>query len=93
LLLDTTLPIISSFISAPLEIAVTNGTAVYDAVRIDPDNGGAEWPGRMGTRKAIARDGLTIDPASLAYCPREWLKESGYGDIERVREFPLMFTL
>ncbi|MGY4350115.1 hypothetical protein [Bradyrhizobium sp. 187] len=62
-------------------------------VRIDPMNGGAEWAGRMGTRNAIARDGLTIDPTSLAYCPHEWLNESGYVDLERVQSSPWLFTL
>jgi hypothetical protein len=86
-------PALAPFISAPLEIAVTNDTAVYDAVRIDPINGGAEWAGRMGTRNAIARDGLTIDTASLAYCPHEWLNESGYVDLECVRSSPRLFAL
>ncbi|MCK1618046.1 hypothetical protein IVA96_15615 [Bradyrhizobium sp. 159] len=70
-----------------------NDTAVYDAFRVDPINGGAEWAGRMGTRHAIARDGLTIDPASLAYCPHEWLNENGYVDLERVQSSPRLFAL
>ena len=67
--------------------------AVCVAVRVDPTNGNKEWAGRLGTRCAIARNGLNIDPASLAYCWHEWLNGSGYVDIERVREFPSMFTL
>jgi hypothetical protein len=76
-----------------LEIALTNDTAVYVVGRVDPTTRSKEWAGRMGTRRTIARDGLTIDPASLAYCRHEWLNGSGYVDIERVREFPSMFTL
>ena len=72
---------------------MTNDTAVYDAFGVDPTDGNKQLLGRMGTRRAIMRDGLTIDPASLAYCPNEWLDERGYVDIERVREFPLTFML
>lgn len=72
---------------------MTNDTDVYDAFGVHPTDGNKQWLGRMGTRRAILRDGLTIDPASLAYCPHEWLDERGYVDIERVREFPLMFML
>ncbi|MDA9389304.1 hypothetical protein CO683_28665 [Bradyrhizobium ottawaense] len=72
---------------------MTNDTAVYDTLRVDPINGGKEWAGRMGTRRAIARDGFTIDPASLAYCPHEWLNENGYVDLERVQSSPRLFTL
>jgi len=51
----------------------------------------------MRTRRAIVRDGLTVnmidgltvDPAALAYCPRQWLNEIGYVDIDQVRESPL----
>lgn len=72
---------------------MTNDTAVYDAFDVDPIDGNERWLGRMGTRRAIMRDGLIVDPASLAYCPHEWLDEYGYVDIERVREFPLTFML
>lgn len=72
---------------------MTNDTAVYDAVCVDQTNGDQEWAGHMGTRRAIARDGLTIDPSSPACCPHEWLNESGYVDLERVRKFPLMLAL
>lgn len=41
----------------------------------------------MGTRAAIARDGLEIYPKSLGYCPYEWLDESGYADIDLARKF------
>ena len=72
---------------------MTNDTAVYDAFDVNPIDGNKQWLGRMGTRRAIMRDGFIIDLASLAYCPHEWLDERGYVDIERVREFPLMFML
>ena len=70
-----------------------NDTAVYDAFLVDPTDGSKKWIGRMGTRRAIMRDGFAIDPPSLAYCPHEWLDERGYIDIERVRAFPLMFMV
>lgn len=47
----------------------------------------------MGTRDAIRRDSLEIDPASLAFCPHEWINGTGYVDIELVRKFPLMLAL
>ncbi|MCK1409381.1 hypothetical protein [Bradyrhizobium sp. 76] len=72
---------------------MTNDTAVYEAVRVDPINGDKEWSGRLGTPSAIARDGFTIDPASLAYCCHEWLNENGYVDLERVRLSPRLFAL
>jgi len=72
---------------------MTNDTAVYDAVRIDPKNGEKEWTGRTGTREAIARDGLAVDAASLAYCPHEWINSAGYVDLELVRKFPLILAL
>lgn len=72
---------------------MANDTAVYDTVRIDPINGVADWAGRIGTRRAIVRDGLAIDPAWRAYCPHEWLNENGCVDLERVRNFPLMLAL
>lgn len=72
---------------------MTNDTPVYEALRVDPTNGGKEWAGRMGTRDAIRRDSLEIDPASLAFCPHEWINGTGYVDIELVRKFPLMLAL
>ncbi|MDH6263566.1 hypothetical protein [Bradyrhizobium sp. BR13661] len=67
---------------------MTNDTAVFNAVRLDPITGEKEWIGRMGTRTAIARDGLVVDPTSLGYCPHEWLEASGYVDLDLVRKFP-----
>lgn len=72
---------------------MTNDTAVFDAMRLDPNSGEKEWIGRIGTRAAITRDGFEIDPASLGYCPHEWLDESGYVDLELSRKFPLMLAL
>lgn len=61
-----------------------NDTAVFDAMRADP-NGRSQWTGRLGTRKAIRRDGLELDPSSLAYCPHEWINAAGYVYLELVR--------
>ncbi|WP_426424893.1 hypothetical protein [Bradyrhizobium genosp. A] len=72
---------------------MTNDTAVFDAMRLDPTTGEKEWIGRMGTRSAIARDGLEIDQASLGYCPHEWLDPTGYVDLELARQFPLMLAV
>lgn len=69
---------------------MTNDTAVFDTMRIDPTTGEREWTGRMGTRAAITRDGLEIDLASLCYCPHQWLNSSGYVDLELVRKFPYL---
>jgi hypothetical protein len=62
-----------------------NDVAVYDALRFDSD---AEsiWTGRMGTREAIQRDGLTFDSVSRSYCPHEWLNEYGYVDLDLVHK-------
>lgn len=75
------------------EIALTNYTAVYEALRGDPTNGGKEWAGSMGTRRSLARDSLRIDLPSLAYRRHDWIKEAGYVDIELVRNFPSMVAL
>lgn len=71
---------------------MTNDTAVFDAMRRDPDNGERVWAG-LGTREAIRRDGLEIDAASLAFCPHEWINSIGYVDLELVRKFPLFLAL
>jgi hypothetical protein len=68
-----------------------NDVAVYDALRFDSDAGETVWTGRMGTRDAILRDGFTIDPASLSYCPHEWLDDRGYVDLELARKHPHHF--
>jgi hypothetical protein len=71
-----------------LRTAMRNDIAVFEAMRVDPITGEKEWVGRMGTRAAIARDGLEVDPASLGYCPHEWLDRSGYVDLQLARQFP-----
>jgi hypothetical protein len=65
-----------------------NDVAVYDALRFDSDVGGSVCTGQIGTRAAILRDGLTFDPASVSYCPHEWLDEQGYVDLELARKHP-----
>jgi hypothetical protein len=42
----------------------------------------------MGTREAIHRDGLKIDPVSRSFCPREWVGPDGYVDLELSRKYP-----
>jgi hypothetical protein len=68
--------------------AMRNDVAVYDALRFDPDAGETVWTGRMGTRAAILRDGFSFDPASLSYCPHQWLDEQGYIDLKLARKHP-----
>jgi hypothetical protein len=80
-------------ISAPWGIAMTNDTAVFDALRLDPNSGLAEWAGRLGTREAIRSDGLEIDAASLSFCPHEWIDPAGYVDLQLVRQFPRMLAV
>ena len=62
-------------------IAMMNDTEIFDEMRFDVRAGKNVWTGRTGTREAIHRDGHTIDPASQAFCPHEWLDERGYIDI------------
>jgi hypothetical protein len=62
-------------------------TAVFDALHFDPGSGERVATGQLGTREAITRDGLHIDPKSLAYCPHEWIDRTGYVDLELVRKF------
>ncbi|MBR0828177.1 hypothetical protein JQ596_21810 [Bradyrhizobium manausense] len=66
---------------------MTNDTAVFDALCFDPQLGEKVSTGRMGTRQAIARDGLDIDADTLAYCPHEWIDASGYVDLELARKY------
>lgn len=70
-----------------------NDTAVFDALRVDPNTGAEEWTGRTGTRQAITRDGFVVDAASLAYCPHEWLDEAGYVDPGLARKHPYNLAL
>ncbi len=65
-----------------------NFAEVFDVFEIDPTTGHAVWSGLTGTRTALRRDGYTIDPKALAYCPRQWLDERGYVDAELARKHP-----
>jgi hypothetical protein len=67
---------------------VTNDTEVFDAMRVDVMTGETEWTKRTGTRDAIHRDGFVIDPISQKYCPREWIDDRGYVDLELSRRHP-----
>ena len=70
-----------------------NDTAVFNALRLDPESGQHVSTDRTGTREAIARDGLVVDTPSLGYCPHEWIDPSGYVDLELARRFPHPFVL
>jgi hypothetical protein len=65
-----------------------NDTAVFAAMRFDPQTGQSVWVGLTGTRQAIRRDGYCIDPMSLNFCPHEWIDSRGYLDLEFVRDAP-----
>lgn len=66
-----------------------NDTPVFDAVRIDSVTGEKSWTGQVGTRRAISRDGLAIDPKSLTYCPHQWIDDRGYVDLALARRHPI----
>jgi hypothetical protein len=52
---------------------MTNDTAVYDALAFNLQTIEFDiWVG-MGTREAITQRGFKADPATLCYCPKEWL--------------------
>jgi hypothetical protein len=57
---------------------MTNDTAVFDAMRFDVSDGKNIWTGLTGTREALRRDGYSIDPLSLRFCPHEWIDGRGY---------------
>jgi hypothetical protein len=42
----------------------------------------------MATRDAIKRDGLEIDPASLAFCAYEWINSAGHVHLEARVQIP-----
>lgn len=67
---------------------MTDVIEVFDAISEDPDTKDEVWTGLTGTREALERDGFTIDPKRITYCPREWLNERGYLDAELAREYP-----
>jgi hypothetical protein len=70
-----------------------NDTSVFAAMCIDALTGESVWTGLTGTREAILRDGYTIDPISLTFCPHEWIDSSGYVDLDPARHTPLAETL
>jgi hypothetical protein len=90
---DTLLALRVVYLKYASGISVTHDTAVFDALCFDPGIGERVSTGRIGTREAIVRDGLFIDPSSLGYCPHEWIDGSGYVDPELARKFcyPLAF--
>jgi hypothetical protein len=65
-----------------------NMIEVFDVQQVDPATGQAVWTGLTGTQTALKRDGFTLQPKAMAYCPREWLDERGYLDAELARKHP-----
>jgi hypothetical protein len=59
----------------------------------DPQTGENVWVGLTGTREAILRDGYSINPISLNFCPHEWIDSSGYVDLDLAGNAPLAETL
>jgi hypothetical protein len=66
----------------------TNDTEVFDAMRFDVVSGDMVWTGHVGTREAIRRERLAIDPGSWSFCPHQWLDEQGFVDRELSRKHP-----
>ncbi|MGX9425375.1 MULTISPECIES: hypothetical protein [Bradyrhizobium] len=62
-----------------------NFIEVFDGMKVDPTSSEVVRTGMTGTRRALQRDGLMIDPKAAAYCPTEWLDERGYLDAKRAR--------
>ena len=69
-----------------------NDTAVFAAMVFDAQIGENVWIGLTGTREAIRRDGYSIDPISLNFCPHEWIDSRGYVDLDLQRNAPLAET-
>ena len=70
---------------------VSNDTEVFYGKRFDMtvvDYVPTDDP-RMGTREAIQRAGLKIDPLSQAFCPHQWIGRDGYVDQALVDMYPL----
>jgi hypothetical protein len=67
---------------------MTNDTAVFDAMWFDGSAGESVWTGLTGTREAIRRDGYSIDPISLKFCPHAWINGDGYVDQDLTRNAP-----
>jgi len=70
-----------------------NDTAVFAAMGFDSLSGENVWTGLTGTREALLRDGYSIDPISLNFCPHEWIDSRGYVDLDLARNAPLAETL
>jgi hypothetical protein len=66
-----------------------NDTAVFAAMRFDADAGENTWTGLRGTREALLRDGYSIDPLSMDFCPHQWIDKMGYVDLDLTRATPL----
>jgi hypothetical protein len=55
-----------------------NDNAVFAAMIADAQTGESVWTGLVGTPDAILRDGYTIDPISMNFCPHDWIGSRGY---------------
>jgi hypothetical protein len=80
-------------VSKQLNFIMKNDTAVFAAMLFDPQTGENVWVGLTGTREAIQRDGYSINPISLNFCPHEWIDSSGYVDLDLAGNAPLAETL
>ena len=69
---------------------VSNDTEVFYAKRFDIAVGDYVLTDdhRKGTREAINRAGLKIEPFSQAFCPHQWIGQDGYVDLELSRKHP-----
>lgn len=67
---------------------ITNDTEVFDAMRFDRVTGDMVWTGQVGTREAIRREKLAVDPVSWMFCPHQWLNDRGFLDLELSRRHP-----
>jgi len=69
-----------------------NDTAVFAAMAFDASLGENVWTGLTGTHEALLRDGYSIDPISLNFCPHQWIDHRGYVDLDLARNAPLAET-
>jgi len=67
---------------------MTNDTEGFYAKRFDVTVGDFVLTNQTGTRAAIHRDGLVIDPKSQAFCPHEWINDRGYISLELSQKHP-----
>jgi hypothetical protein len=65
-----------------------NDTAVFDAMHFSTSIGESFWTGLTGTREAVRRDGYSIEPLSLKFCPHEWINSRGYVDRDLAQDAP-----